>query len=1280
MTSPLVAAHLDPRPAPRTLSRMSSLPAMVDLRWEQSGDLLLSWNEAPGARNKRISRADLEQLRRQADAVGFAESREQSQAIIETRTALSSTLYELLDGPERALGCRIARAEAERRRIDLVVRACCEDRRSLATHPATWMRWELLPFAETRRRGTPPLTVVLQLGPQDLAPPRVLDAGGLRILFMAFSPQDAPDLDFEREEEELLTALAPMLGRRRASMRVVEEGTLDDLTATLLLDAFDIVHLTGHGVITPEGPRLAMEDAFGATRLVAPPELLEALERAKVMPELVMVSCCHSANVRGSVASFAAALVAGGVPNVVGWTRPVRDDLATLAATSLYEQLGAGKTPVQATHLAREHMRRAEERAIAPHHAWGTLHLLSNSAAGFRIGDEAEPLSERFGRDEVYRFLGSRMRVLKTGFVGRRRLVQRLLRTLLRGQDGHPGGARDVAGACVFGMKGVGKSCAVGRVVERAKQHASELGVVVMHGAISERSVLEAFREAVTSHGSDEIAERLLSLAGEPVLWRVRRVMEHWRGRHVAIVLDDFEQNLEPRSDGPWLVAPEAAALLEALLPTCATGKPKVLITSTAEFRVPGNEEQAIAFVPLGSFNAAAVRKLWMRGQASNELSSVSLKSWQVLADRLGRNARILTWARALLAGKTDDELAAVAARAAATLPLWAPGDAENEEKPAELSRLFLQHMAYEQARAAFGDDLLAFIKRARVFEAVVPRVAFTALAEGLSVNLDRDLGTLASWGLLEVGELDGARAYRVSPLVEPELDVVNAAYWHAAAADAWMALAAKASNGTAQLERVQAAWEHALHARSIERAEPLARRIDNALHYAGLYEESHKLAERHLEALPDSPFGHYWAGVAELVARGPHPRTAERLRRSVALSSSAAGTDEHPDVAAALHGLGGALEALGDLDGARKELERSIAISVKVRGTEEHHAVASALHELARVRKAQGNLSGALEAAERALAIHVKILGTDEHLDVAASLHTVGGVLEALGDLGGARQALERSLAIKIAVLDTEEHPDVASSLFALGNLRMAEGDFVGARRAFERSIAIHTELFDTNEHPFVVASVHALGCVLEAQGDLADARQAFQHSLSIYIKLFGTDHRDVATSLHALGRVLLAQGDLAEAREAIGGSLSILARVHGTEMHPNVAISLHDLARVLEAQGDFTGAVSTFERSLAIKDVCYRTRDHHMSAVTEVCLALLLFRLGRAEEARALSRHALQVLEEQVPGHPILQRSYLLALAKGEVPSEEGQADHDCPCGSAKSFQSCHGASDDA
>jgi tetratricopeptide (TPR) repeat protein len=1077
---------------------MTSLPAVVDLREDASGDLILSWTEAPGARKKTISPAELTHLRKLADALSLAESREYGPAIVDARTALSSALFELLDGPERALTQRIARAEAENRRLDLVVRATNRDRSLLGRHPASWMRWEILPFAETSLRSAPPFTVVLQLGPQDLAAPRVLKGGGLRLLFMAFSPQDArPELDFEREEEELLKALAPLAERRRAHVRVVEEGTLEDIKAALLVGRFDVVHLSGHGKLTPDGPRLLMEDAFGSTQLVSPADLLEVLQASKAMPELVMLSSCHTAEVQGSIASFAAELVAAGVPNVIGWTRPVRDDLATTAGAALHEQLAAGKTPVEAVQIARDRMRKDEERGAQSTHAWGTLAHFSSSAAGFVIDDRAEPLSGRFDRDEVYKYLGGRMRVLQTGFVGRRRLVQRLLRVLVHGRDVSLKGAVDVAGACVFGMKGVGKSCAVGRTIERAKQRAPEMLVVVLHGVTDGRSVLEAFQEAIEASGGDEVAERLLARTNEPISQRVRRVMQQWQGRPAAIVLDDFEQNIERSAGGEWLLSSDASALLEALLPTCKRGKPKLLITSTAEFRLPSDHEGSIGAIPLSSFDAVEVQKLWMRGQASKELSSVSLKSWKDLASRLGGNARVLTWARALCAGKTDAELAEIAEHAGKELPEWMPGDEASEEMRAELSRLFLVHMAYEQARAAFGEAALLFVKRARVFEAAVPKEAFRALAEGLDIDIDRDLDALANSGLLEVGELDGARAYRVSPLVEPTFEAADAARWHEVASEVWERLSEdafrKAPSVAVVHERLQAAWEHALRAKQIERAEHLASELEAGLHIMGLYTDELRLAEHHMEALPESPFGYRWAGMGRIKAGRPGPEATALIQ------TAEYGTENHPNIAMLLYELCGVLLAQRDLLGARNAIERALDLQVKGHGTEEHPDVGRSYHEFGRVLYEQGDLTGAREALERSLLIDTKVYGTEENQFFATTLHVLSRVLWAQGDFSGAYKNLKRAFTILIEVHGTDLHPDVAASLHEIAEHLAAEGDLEQAAAYYRRALDIEATCFGTRDH-FMSAKTEAeLAATLFRLGQDAEASELLKHAQGV-------------------------------------------------------------------------------------------------------------------------------------------------------------------------------------
>src|SRR3954471_23272518 len=138
--------------------------AVVNLRGEPEGDLEVSWAEEPGARPRTIARAEVLRLRQLAEAVSDAERLRQGDAIHKTRRELSTALRALVDGPERAFAQRIESAESAGLRLDVVVRALAQDRRRLGEHAASWMRWELLPYAETINRGAPPCTVVLQLG------------------------------------------------------------------------------------------------------------------------------------------------------------------------------------------------------------------------------------------------------------------------------------------------------------------------------------------------------------------------------------------------------------------------------------------------------------------------------------------------------------------------------------------------------------------------------------------------------------------------------------------------------------------------------------------------------------------------------------------------------------------------------------------------------------------------------------------------------------------------------------------------------------------------------------------------------------------------------------------------------------------------------------------------------------------------------------------------------------------------------------------------------------
>ncbi len=1357
------------RPVAPALARRSHDGTVTEVRVIldfATGALSIAWLEAPGERSRPIAEELADRLDALAAATSEAERRGDSGLIASSRRALGLALFELLDGPDRALARRLEQAATRGGGLALtVVLRGSEDH--LADHPGAAWRWELLSDDHGPLMIRQKLTLAVQLGDVRVLEPRALEHGTLRILFMAYSPRDVePVLDYEGEEERVLAALSPFVGDGRAQVVVVEFGSLKDLGRELLDREYDVVHLSGHGMLTSEGPRLLMEDEVGNLDRVSPTQLRRVLERARRMPELVMISSCLSAGETDDVPSFTAQLVAGGVPAAIGWVQTVRDDLATEAAADIYQRLCTGSTPAQAVAFARAQLHQADHDGLPGQasHAWGTLHLITRDAAGFFVDDGkprvGKPLAERA---ETYRYLDEqgRMRVLDTGFVGRRRHLQRLLRILI---DGREGGLRR-AGAVIFGNKGTGKSCLAARAIQRAE--AGER-VVVLHGQLDDTLIFQQLEQQALRWEDDKAEAILRDSSRGTIVERLRRLLaSHWSRHRLVFVLDDFEQNLETPTEGLARLSPAAAALLEALLPACRAGAAKLLVTTTAQFELPAGEAKRdpLALILLGGFDPSSLRKLWLRGQAGDstqtgELAHFTPGDWGRLCERLGRNPRILDWVRTLLRGKTPREVEEIVARAGDTAPNWGAEVLPSTEQQEELVRLFLRHMAYDEAVARISEDARAFIQRARVYELAVPREALEGLCEGLAIDLELHLPALQNLGLFEVGELDGETAQRVSPLVEPEFAAEQPERWHAVAAAYWV----QPERHCLKLDRMLMAWEHALVAGREEFAAAISVPISTLLNNAELHRESLSLAQRHLAVFPEVEAGLAWGGFAlfrsgdpvagwrlfekaealalargasetqlrrifesgarilaalgrmsdaterlvravaieeqhggeesgalaaalcglagVLRAQGDFSGARQCLERSLSIQAKVFGTDEHPDVAAALHllagvlqaegnlsearqllerslaikaavfgadencdvaashhALGSVLRAQGDLCGARQHFERSLSVWAKVLNTDEHPDVAASLHELAVVLHAQDDLPGARQYLERALFIGAKVWGTDEHPDVAASLHHLALVLQAQGDLPGARQRLERSLSIWVKVFGTEEHPDVATAFHSLAGVVRAEGNLAGARQHLEHSLSIKVKVFGTEEHPAVAASLHELARVLQAQGDLPGARQRLERSLTIKAKVFGTDeHPDVAASLHVLAEVLGAQGDLSDALQLVERALSIWAKVFDTDKHCNVAVALHTLASLLAAEGRIDEAISTLRRKLQIEAKIYKTRDHHSSAESEALLAILLLQTSQTEEALALLDHAIAVLNEQVPGHPLL------------------------------------------
>jgi hypothetical protein len=197
--------------------------------------------------------------------------------------------------------------------------------------------WELLLPPDGEFLGINPLFRIRRLpgSGKQLAPfAGELRPRPLRLLFMACSPTDLPELDYEREEEALLRAIAG----QDVAFDSCDLGTFDELKERVNEFKPHVVHLTGHGAVINGQGHFAFEKEDGAADLVPSEDLRRFLAGSGV--QCVFVSGCQSGKAPvQSLGGICQGLVGAEVPLAVGWAASIADDLATNFARTFYKTI-----------------------------------------------------------------------------------------------------------------------------------------------------------------------------------------------------------------------------------------------------------------------------------------------------------------------------------------------------------------------------------------------------------------------------------------------------------------------------------------------------------------------------------------------------------------------------------------------------------------------------------------------------------------------------------------------------------------------------------------------------------------------------------------------------------------------------------------------------------------------------------------------------------------------------------------------------------------------------
>ncbi|MBL8398251.1 MAG: CHAT domain-containing protein [Candidatus Accumulibacter sp.] len=424
-----------------------------------------------------------------------------------------------------------------------------------------------------------------------------------------------PALSHETEAYRISRALQDHPG-----VRVNEMGELDDLLKVLCApEPPTVIHFSGHG---GQG-QLHFEDEFGGDRCVRVEDIISrsrsSASGVQRWPRLFYLSCGHGQTPaqEGStagVSSTAARLHAEGIPQVIAHFGPVYDRQATDAEAAFYTARAAGRRTREALRAARTALaapftarpREAQRRDDAAPDtdgqlpfAWALLvlyHAGDDQALGLLVprGSEADINRAEIRRRDEALHAGGRTRVLRAGFIGRRRELHTLRRRLRDGQNT----------LVVQGLGGLGKSVYCWKALALYGER-GYLSLPLWCAAVEDEpdpaeALVHQFTTAIRPLAGaqwDELVENALRQIPEPAA-RLAALLNRLVGQEqappIAVYLDNLESLMRrpdheddhPATPGEWRTA-GCRAVWTAFAELAAQHPRRLAVLASCRYRHP---------------------------------------------------------------------------------------------------------------------------------------------------------------------------------------------------------------------------------------------------------------------------------------------------------------------------------------------------------------------------------------------------------------------------------------------------------------------------------------------------------------------------------------------------------------------------------------------------------------------------------------------------------------------------------------------------------------------
>jgi predicted ATPase/DNA-binding CsgD family transcriptional regulator/Tfp pilus assembly protein PilF len=688
----------------------------------------------------------------------------------------------------------------------------------------------------------------------------------------------------------------------------------------------------------------------------------------------------------------------------------------------------------------------------------------------------------------------------------------------------------------LVGPPGVGKTLL-------AQHLAHDLAAQFADGAVF--VALDAIRDPALVPSAVARALGVREAAGRSLAAAVR---DHLAGRHLLLVLDNFEQVVE------------AAAFVAELLASC----PRLSVLATSRTPLRLRPEQQFLLEPLavpegaGRGNEPAQ---WATGAATSPADS--LQSLQgLLESREPSPAR-----REGLA--TPDSLRGYAAvdlfveRARAVRPDFALTTENAADVLAICAALDGLPLALELAAARVN-----LLSPHEIIERLTHRLALLTRGHRDQPERHRSLRAAIAWSYELLAE-DEQRIFRQLGVFAggATLDAIEAITAIDAPGDA----PPRPSGPSLVIDLVSALADQSLVRRTDDRdGTSRYRMLETIREYAG---ESLELSGE--AAAVRRNFAAWCHGLADVAGRrlgGPDQAVwLDRLDQehdNLRLALDWATTQGQAALALELGvALRGFWEVRGHLSEGRRRLERALATGAGAGAT----LRADALRAAGTLARAQGDVPAARDLLSRSLSLSRDL---DDPARTARLLSDLGDVAALQGDFPAAEALYEEVLALCRALGDDR---GAMAVLRNYGIVMLERGDHAAAGRMYEESLALARAAGDRRATARVLNNLAVLAF---HTGDTDQVEGHFREALAIYREL--GDPANIASVLINLGAIAKERGEWAEARQL---SLQALELLRPIGSRAGIGIVLQNLGDIARDSGSPDEAHRWYAECLTVK-----------------------------------------------------------------------------------------------